>query len=131
MAPHSSWWTGPHCGRMSSITCPRDTSPGSARLVSAHGVADARWPRRGRGSSADMLTDPRFADGRNGAVAGAVRAAFSVPVLNGDRAIASLACHYMEPHSPSAIDIERNEVFAKLIRIALRGREGTPIPEPY
>ena len=79
----------------------------------------------------DMLTDPLFAEGRRGAVASAVRAAFSVLVLNGDRAIASLACHYMEPHAPSAIDIERNEVFAKLISIALRGREGTPIPEPY
>lgn len=79
----------------------------------------------------DMLTDPLFADGRKGAVDSPIRAAFSVPVLNGDRAIASLACHYMEPHTPSAIDIERNEVFAKLISIALRGREGTPMPEPY
>ena len=79
----------------------------------------------------DMLTDPLFAEGRNGALASPIRAAFSVPVISGDEAIASLACHYMAPHTPSAIDIERNEVFAKLISIALHGRQRTPVPEPY
>ena len=79
----------------------------------------------------DMLTDPLFADGRSGAVASPIRAAFSVPVISGDEAIASLACHYTAPHTPSGIDIERNEVFAKLISIALRGRARTPVPEPY
>jgi len=79
----------------------------------------------------DMLNDPLFADGRQGALASPVRAAFSVPVLRGDEAIGSLACHYVAPHSPSALDIERNEVFAKLISIALRGREDTLLAEPF
>jgi GAF domain-containing protein len=79
----------------------------------------------------DMLADPLFGDGRKGALDSPIRAAFSVPVLSGDCAIASLACHFMEPHTPSSLDIERNEVFAKLISIALRGRERTPFPEPY
>src|SRR5690242_7548731 len=56
----------------------------------------------------DMLTDPLFADGRQGAVKSAIRAAFSVPVLDGDNAIASLACHYTTAHHPTALDIERN-----------------------
>ncbi len=79
----------------------------------------------------DMLTDPLFAEGRNGALASPIRAGFSVPVIIDGEAVASLACHYTEPHTPSAIDIERNEVFAKLISIALRGRVRTPVPEPY
>lgn len=79
----------------------------------------------------DMLTDPLFADGRNGALASPIRAAFSVPVLSGGQAIASLACHYLEPHTPAEIDIERNQVFAKLISIALQGKERTPVPDPY
>jgi GAF domain-containing protein len=70
----------------------------------------------------DMLTDPLFADGRTGAVESPIRAAFSVPVMNGDTAIASLACHFTEPHTPSQVDIERNEVFANLFAISLRGR---------
>lgn len=79
----------------------------------------------------DMLTDPLFADGRAGAEASQVRAAFSVPVLDGDTAIASLACHYTKPHEPTNLDIERNEVFAKLIAISLRGRQPFPIAEPF
>lgn len=80
---------------------------------------------------ADMLTDPLFADGRQGALASPIRAAFSVPVMDGDAAIGSLACHYTAPHSPAAIDIERNEVFARLIAISLRGRKTSPAAEPY
>jgi GAF domain-containing protein len=67
----------------------------------------------------DMLSDPLFAEGRNGAVSSPIRAAFSVPVLDGDTAIASLACHFDVPHTPSQLDIERNQVFAKLIAITL------------
>ena len=67
----------------------------------------------------DMLTDPLFADGRGGAEASTIRAAFSVPVFDGDRAIASLACHYDQPYTPSPADIERNENFAKLIGVSL------------
>jgi GAF domain-containing protein len=68
----------------------------------------------------DMLTDPLFAEGREGAAKSVIRAAFSVPVLDGSDAIASLACHYAMPHIPTALDIERNEHFAKLIAITLK-----------
>jgi len=78
----------------------------------------------------DMLTDPLFADGRSGAVDSPIRAAFSVPVLDGDKAIASLACHYLSPHAPTKLDIERNEVFARLIAISLRGQQPISIAEP-
>ena len=70
---------------------------------------------------ADMLEDPLFADGRAGAAKSQIRAGFSVPVLERDEAIASLACHFTAPHTPSALDIERNEHFARLIAITLRG----------
>lgn len=79
----------------------------------------------------DMLSDPLFADGRAGAEASPIRAAFSVPVLDGDKAIASLACHYAEPHEPTKLDIERNEVFAKLIAISIRGRQPIPVSKPF
>jgi GAF domain-containing protein len=71
----------------------------------------------------DMLTDPLFAEGRDGAVATPIRAAFSVPVVDGESVVASLACHYTAPFMPTELDIERNEVFAKLIAISLKGRE--------
>jgi GAF domain-containing protein len=78
---------------------------------------------------ADMLTDPLFADGREGALTSPIRAGFSVPVIDRGIAVASLACHYTAPHSPTALDIQRNEVFANLIGIALRAVESTPLPE--
>ena len=31
------------------------------------------------------------------------------------------ACHYTMPHTPSALDIERNQHFAKLIAITIKG----------
>jgi GAF domain-containing protein len=68
----------------------------------------------------DMLTDPLFAEGREGAAKSVIRAAFSVPVFDSGNAIASLACHYTIPHIPTALDIERNEHFAKLIAITLK-----------
>jgi GAF domain-containing protein len=71
----------------------------------------------------DMLEDPLFADGRKGAANSLVRAAFSVPVLEGDTAIASLACHFTTPHIPSALDIERNQHFARLIAITMKGHK--------
>lgn len=78
----------------------------------------------------DMLSDPLFADGRAGALASPIRAAFSVPVMDGDTAIASLACHFTRPHSPTDLDIERNEVFANLFAISLRTRRPS-FGEPY
>jgi GAF domain-containing protein len=70
----------------------------------------------------DMLTDPLFADGRAAALASPIRAGFSVPVMDGNTPIASLACHFTHPHTPSKLDIERNEVFARLFAISLRTR---------
>lgn len=70
---------------------------------------------------ADMLEDPLFADGRKGAAGSPIRAGFSVPVFDGDKVIAALACHFTEPHTPSALDIERNEHFARLIAITMKG----------
>ena len=70
----------------------------------------------------DMLEDPLFAEGRHGAENSLIRAAFSVPVMEeGGEAIASLACHYTTPYSPSDLDIERNQHFARLIAITLKG----------
>ena len=80
---------------------------------------------------ADMLNDPLFAEGREGAATSSIRAAFSVPVLQDDRAIASLACHYTAAYTPSALDIERNEVFAKLIAISLKGRPPVRREKPF
>jgi GAF domain-containing protein len=78
----------------------------------------------------DMLTDPFFAEGRDGALGSPIRAAFSVPVIDEEKAVGSLACHFTTPHSPAKIDIERNEVFAKLIAISLRGRETPLLDQP-
>jgi GAF domain-containing protein len=78
----------------------------------------------------DMLIDPLFADGRKGATDSPIRAAFSVPVIDGDSVIASLACHFTKPHTPSHLDIERNQVFANLFAISLRGRMPFAIGKP-
>jgi GAF domain-containing protein len=78
----------------------------------------------------DMLTDPLFADGRDGAEKSLIRAAFSVPVFQGDEVIASLACHFTAPRVPTAVDIDRNEHFARLIAITLKGRGIAPPKAP-
>lgn len=80
---------------------------------------------------ADMLADPLFAEGRAGALASPIRAAFSVPVMDGDTAIASLAFHFNRPHTPSDVDIERNQAFANLFAISLRTRRPTPTAYPH
>jgi GAF domain-containing protein len=75
----------------------------------------------------DMLTDPLFADARKAAQDSPIRAAFSVPVIaaNGE-VLGSLACHYKKPYTASENDIERNEIFAKLIAYALTEEEHHP-----
>lgn len=78
----------------------------------------------------DMLQDPLFAAGRDGAKNSLIRAAFSVPVFEGDEIIASLACHYTAPHTPCALDIERNQHFARIIAITMKGREATNANKP-
>jgi GAF domain-containing protein len=79
----------------------------------------------------DMLHDPLFTEGRDGAINSPIRAGFSVPVFEGAQVIASLACHYTAPHTPSALDIERNEHFARLIAITMHGRLQQPMPKSY
>ena len=78
----------------------------------------------------NMLTDPLFVEGREGADASPIRAAFSVPVFDGDNVIAALACHFKTAHTPSALDIERNQVFARLIAISLKGRAPVALGKP-
>lgn len=78
----------------------------------------------------DTLTDPLFVDGRAGAVASPIRAAFSVPVMDENVVSASLACHFTQAHEPSKLDIERNEVFARLFAISLRARRPVKLAEP-
>ncbi len=72
-----------------------------------------------------MLADPLFKDGVKGAQNSPVRAGFSVPVITraGD-AIGSLACHFERPHTPTNVDIERNQIFATLIAFALENHKG-------
>lgn len=79
----------------------------------------------------NMLTDPLFADGRAGALDSPIRAGFSVPVMDGGTVIAALACHFTSPHTPSDIDIERNEVFARLFAISLRARMPVQTDAPF
>ncbi len=69
----------------------------------------------------DMLTDPDWIDLRDSISKTEIRAGFSVPVMDGNRCIASLACHFKQPHAPNAAAIERNQIFATLIAFAFRG----------
>ena len=72
----------------------------------------------------DMFNDPLFVDGCAGALGSNIRAAFSVPVVDGQNVVGALACHYQKPHEPKSVDIERNENFAKLLAMALRELRG-------
>jgi GAF domain-containing protein len=68
----------------------------------------------------DMHTDPLFASAKQASIDSNIRAAFSVPVISiSGKVLGSLACHYADPYTPTANDIERNEIFAKLIAFAL------------
>lgn len=68
----------------------------------------------------DMLTDPLFASARAAAEVSPIRAGFSVPVVDSEGAvIAALGCHYEQPFTPTNYDIERNQMFAKLIAAAI------------
>ena len=79
----------------------------------------------------DMLSDPLFAEGRAGALASPIRAAFSVPVIDGETVIASLACHFNRIHTPTKVDLERNQAFANLFSISLRTRMPLSSVRPY
>jgi GAF domain-containing protein len=78
----------------------------------------------------DMLEDPLFAEGLKGAENSLIRAAFSVPVFQGGNVIACLACHYTAPHTPSTLDIDRNEHFARIIAIILEGHGAISLGAP-
>jgi hypothetical protein len=61
---------------------------------------------------------------RNFCSASGMRAAFSVPVLDtAGNCLGSLASHFKTPYTPSAHDLERQSVFAKLIAFALKRQE--------
>ncbi len=75
----------------------------------------------------DLLADPAFSDRRDALKTTGIRAAFSVPVLNGDhKCLGSLACHFGTPHMPTNYEIERNEIFATLIAFAI-ATHGLPV----
>ena len=68
----------------------------------------------------DMWTDPLFLGAREGAKKARIRAAFSVPVLDFDgNCLGSLASHFRSPFKPTAYELERQSLFAKLIAFAL------------
>jgi GAF domain-containing protein len=68
----------------------------------------------------DMWTDPLFVDCREAAMASGMRAGFSVPVLDAHgTCLGTLASHFESAYVPSAYDLERQSVFAKLIAFAL------------
>lgn len=67
----------------------------------------------------DMLADPDWVDLRGEIPKTGIRAAFSVPIIQGDDCIGSLACHYSEPFTPNPYAITRNQVFATLMAFAL------------
>ncbi len=72
----------------------------------------------------DMWTDPLFETAREGAKKAGIRSAFSVPVLDFDgNCLGSLASHFRTPYTPSAYDLERQSLFAKLIAFALKKSE--------
>lgn len=68
----------------------------------------------------DMHADPLFAAAKGASDSSGIRSAFSVPVIGADGTVyGSLACHYKKVYRASANDIERNEIFAKLIAYSL------------
>jgi len=64
----------------------------------------------------DMLNDPLFASAKKAAEVSPIRAAFSVPVIDGNNhCLGSLACHYYEPHTPAPEQILKNQLWASMI----------------
>ena len=71
----------------------------------------------------DMWADPLFKDAAEGAKKAGIRAAFSVPVLDYEgNCLGSLASHFRSTFTPTAHDLERQSLFAKLIAFALKKR---------
>jgi GAF domain-containing protein len=73
----------------------------------------------------NMLTDPAFASARRAAVESPIRAAFSVPVIQNDLCIGSLACHYSEPFHAKSEDIDRNRIWANMLAHIISVYTGT------
>ncbi len=66
--------------------------------------------------AADIHADPEYAIAKGNKI----NASFSVPVIGHDgRVHGSLACHFTRVHRPSTYDVERNELFARLIAYSL------------
>ena len=74
----------------------------------------------------DIQSDGLFVAVRPLAEQFKLRAAFSVPVFGlSAKPIGALACYYSVPYTANNVDIERNELYAKLIGFALeRGGPG-------
>ena len=68
----------------------------------------------------NMLTDPDWVNLRDSISKTEIRAGFSVPILQGEIPIGSLACHYQKPFTPNGDNISRNETFATLIAFSFR-----------
>ena len=76
----------------------------------------------------DMLIDPLFANGKAAAENTLIRAAFSTPVIGTSGSpIGSLACHFKEPHTPSASDLIRNKLWAELIAHTVEENREPPL----
>jgi GAF domain-containing protein len=74
----------------------------------------------------DMWTDPLFEQASEGAKKAGIRAGFSVPVLDFDgNCLGALASHFRATFRPTAYDLERQALFAKLIAFALRRHQAS------
>ncbi len=72
----------------------------------------------------DMWTDPLFVDCRQAAKESGMRSAFSVPILDAQgECLGSLASHFQTRYMPTAYDLERQSLFAKLIAFAIARAE--------
>jgi GAF domain-containing protein len=72
----------------------------------------------------DMWSDPLFVDCREAALVAGMRAGFSVPVLDANgNCKGTLASHFKTRYAPTAYDLERQSLFAKLIAFALARAE--------
>jgi GAF domain-containing protein len=75
----------------------------------------------------DMWSDPLFTDCREAAMASNMRSGFSVPVLDAHgKCLGTLASHFNTSFTPSAYDVERQSLFAKLIAFAMARQQHNP-----
>jgi GAF domain-containing protein len=64
----------------------------------------------------DLHSDPDYAAAKGSPI----KACFSVPVIgHSGKVYGSIACHYTHKHRATSYDVERNQLFAKLIAFAI------------